>query len=246
MAEVFAGQVREAQISVEALSVFYGDVCVLSGVDLKVMRGEFVSVVGSSGSGKTTLLNSLAGFISYQGSIRVPGKIGVVFQDYSAFPWMTVSENIAFGLHDGGRRAGADEIVRQHLKLIKLEDSAGKYPAELSGGQVQRVGIARALAPNPDVILMDEPYGALDRDTRERMQKWLLDVWAQDNKTIFFITHDIEEAIFLSDRVLVLGGNRIADEYPVPFDRPRTEDIKFTHDFTALKRTIFDKIRFYA
>lgn len=244
MVKALTNKVSEIQIKVENLSVTYGNFCVLEDVNLEVCSGEFVSLVGASGSGKTTLINALAGFIQANSDIHIPGKIGVVFQDYSVFPWMTVSQNIAFGLHNR-QESHKSEIVTQHLKLIQLEDRADKYPAELSGGQIQRVAIARALAPDPDVILMDEPFGALDRDTRERMQKWLLDIWNEDHKTIIFITHDIEEAIFLSDRVLVLSNKRIGKEFKVPFERPRTENIKFTTDFIALKKAIFDTMKLH-
>jgi ABC-type nitrate/sulfonate/bicarbonate transport system ATPase subunit len=232
----------KVEISVKNLSVSYGALSVLDNIDLQVEQGEFVSLVGPSGCGKTTLLNALAGFIGSNGEIQVPGKIGVVFQDYSVFPWMTVAENIAFGLKNGQVADQAD-IVSRHLKLIRLEDRADRYPAELSGGQIQRVGIARALAPNPDVIFMDEPYGALDRDTRDRMQKWLLDVWNEDHKTIIFVTHDMEEALFLSDRVLIVSNKTIASEYLVPFKRPRTEELKFSQDFIAMKKMVLEAMR---
>jgi NitT/TauT family transport system ATP-binding protein len=242
MVEVFADEISEVQIAATGLSVYYEDFPALDGVDVEIHRGEFVSLVGVSGSGKTTLLNALAGFIPARGDIRIPGKIGVVFQDHSVFPWMTVSQNIAFGLQNGSPKSVSD-IVNQLLKVVRLEDRANKYPAELSGGQIQRVGIARALAPDPDVIFMDEPYGSLDRDTRERMQKWLLDVWNEAHKTIVFVTHDIEEAIFLSDRVLVLNNRKIACEFIVPFSRPRDEDLKFSSEFIRIKKRIFDSMR---
>ncbi|HBB87262.1 MAG TPA: hypothetical protein DC047_06575 [Blastocatellia bacterium] len=232
----------KAQISVKNLSVSYGALSVLDHIDLEVQQGEFVSLVGPSGCGKTTLLNALAGFIKSNGEIDVPGKIGVVFQDYSVYPWMTVAENIAFGLNNG-QVPDREEIVSRHLKLIRLEDRADKYPAELSGGQVQRVGIARALAANPDVIFMDEPYGALDRDTRERMQKWLLEVWNEEHKTIIFVTHDMEEALFLSDRVLIVHNKTIASEYRVPFKRPRSEEVKFSPEFIEMKKAILEAMR---
>ncbi|MBL8186506.1 MAG: ABC transporter ATP-binding protein [Acidobacteria bacterium] len=232
---------NDAQISVKNLSVAYRDAVVLKQISLDVRRGEFVSLVGPSGSGKTTLLNALAGFIPASGELHVPGKVGVVFQDYSVFPWMTVAQNIAFGL-ENGKKEDQDEIVRHHLKLIQLEDKGDRYPAQLSGGQVQRVGIARALAPEPEVIFMDEPYGALDRHTREKMQQWLLNVWSAEHKTIIFVTHDIDEAIFLSDRVLVLNSGKVAAEHHIPFDRPRDEDIKFSSEFIRLKKEIYDRM----
>src|ERR1017187_2617506 len=181
MVEVYPSQVRESQVHTRNLSVSHGSESVIVNVDLDVRQGEFVSVVGLSGSGKTTLLNALAGFLPSSGQVEVPGRIGVVFQDYSVFPWLTVYENIAFGLKDL-RCPDENEIVRRHLKLIHMESHADKYPAELSGGQVQRVSIARALAPNPDVMFMDEPYGALDRYTRAQTPGGLLESWIDGEK----------------------------------------------------------------
>lgn len=226
-----------SEITVENLSVFYNGFCALSKVNFRATKGEFVSIVGLSGSGKTTLLNALAGFIPNLGQITITGKVGVVFQDYTVFPWLTVSQNIAFGLNNIDLPL-KDEIVQYHLKLIGLEADKNKYPAELSGGQVQRVGIARALAPNPDVILMDEPYGALDRYTRDKMQEWLLGIWATTQKTIIFVTHDIEEACFLSDRVVVIYDKGISREFEVPFPRPRAEEVKYLLEFLKLKKQI--------
>jgi NitT/TauT family transport system ATP-binding protein len=234
--------VNDTRISVKNLSVSYGTGSVLDGINLDVRDGEFLSIVGSSGSGKTTLLNALAGFIPSDGEVNLRGKLGVVFQDYSVFPWMTVEQNIAFGLGDA-QGIDVKAVVTQHLRLSGLEDHRYKYPAQLSGGQTQRVGIARALAPRPDVVLMDEPYGALDRDTREKMQKWLLGVWSEEHKTIIFITHDIEEAAFMSDRVVVLNHKQITWEFPIPFARPRSEEIKFSSDFNALKKSILDRLK---
>ena len=135
----------------------------------------------------------------------------MVFQQYAVFPWLTVSENIAFGL-DGKDKQQQEKIVKEHLKLAELEDKKDKYPAELSGGQVQRVALARSLAHNPEVLLMDEPYGALDAYTRDKMQQWLLNIWTTHKKTIVFVTHNIEEAMFLADRVLVLNSHSFIKE----------------------------------
>jgi NitT/TauT family transport system ATP-binding protein len=242
MAKVLTNEVGGGQITVKHLSVAYKDLVVLENMDIEVRSGEFLCLVGPSGCGKTTLLNALAGFIPASGDINVAGKIGVVFQDHSVFPWMTVAENIAFGLRNG-KRGDEAEIVRQHLKLIRLDDKSDKYPAELSGGQIQRVGIARALAPGPDVVLMDEPFGALDRYTRERMQQWLLEVWTERHKTIILVTHDMDEAIFLSDRILVLNAGRVAAEYAVPLGRPRVEEMKFSPEFIQMKKDIYERIK---
>jgi ABC-type nitrate/sulfonate/bicarbonate transport system ATPase subunit len=214
---------------------------VLKNVSLDVCAGEFVSIVGGSGSGKTTFLNALAGFIQYTGRIEMPEHVGVVFQDHSVFPWMTVEENIAFGLN---RLNVTDRIaiVEQHLRLIQMDEKRQCYPAELSGGQVQRVGIARALAPNPALVLMDEPYASLDRPTRDKMQSWLLDVWEQKQITVLFVTHDLEEAIYLSDRILILRDGRMQNELSVPFGRPRSEVIKFSAEFITLKKELYEAI----
>ena len=224
---------RPIDILVRDLSVAYGSVEVLQGITFSVAAGEFLGVVGKSGTGKTTLLLALAGFIDFQGHVQVPTNIGVVFQNYAVFPWLTVRQNIAFGLNERTRK-DREKIITRHLELTGLQGQRDKYPAQLSGGQAQRVALARALAADPQVILMDEPMGALDLVTREEMQNWLLQVWEEDRKTLVYTTHGIEESLLLSDRVLVLGHGRIAGEFPVPFDRPRKESIKFSRAFIEL------------
>ena len=171
----------------------------------------------------------------------MPQTIGMIFQNYAMFPWLTVSENIAFGLSNQPREKRA-QIVQEHLKIAGLEDKKNKYPAELSGGQIQRVALARSLAPNPEVLLMDEPYGALDAYTRDKMQQWLLNVWETHKKTIIFVTHSIEEAIFLADRVLVLNHQKFTKQFMVPFLRPRREEIKFIPAFNQLRKDILESI----
>lgn len=231
-------------ISVKNLSVHYDGYCALGGVEFETNKGEFVAIVGESGSGKTTLLNALARFIPFSGEIVMPKTIGMVFQHYAVFPWLTASENIGFGLGDKTKDERA-RIIQEHLKLAEIEDKRDKYPAELSGGQVQRIALARSLARNPEVLLMDEPYGALDAYTRDKMQQWLLNVWATHKKTVVFVTHNIEEAIFLADRVLVLNNHKFTKEFMVPFARPRHEDIKFTPEFNELRKEIFGSIHFF-
>lgn len=230
-----------APITAHNLQVCYGAAEVLHGIDLAIKAGEFVSIVGQSGSGKSTLLHALAEFVESRGKVEVPSRIGMVFQNYAVFPWLTVRGNIAFGLHEVDRETKAKKI-KEHLELTRLEEHQNKYPAELSGGQSQRVALARALAPNPDAIFMDEPFGALDPHTQEKMETWLLDVWERDHKTVVFVTHNIEEAIFLSDRIIVLGAGNILGEYPVRFARPRLEPIKFTSEFLALKKELHDTL----
>lgn len=226
-------------ISINNLKVDYKDHVAIQGVDLNIEKGEFVAIVGKSGSGKSSLLHALANFIPYSGEVSIPKNIGMVFQNYAAFPWLTVSENIAFGLDE---EKDNSLIINEHLKLAGLEDKKDKYPAELSGGQIQRVALARALAHNPEVLLMDEPYGALDAYTRVEMQKWLLDIWLTHKKTIIFVTHNIEEALFLADRVLVLCPYGFTKEFVVRFKRPRDKDMIFQEDFRRKYKEIYDEI----
>ena len=219
---------------INQLSVKYNNLLVLDSLNLKVKEGEFVAVVGQSGCGKTTLLNAIAGFIKFKGSIKKPEKIGFVFQNYAVFPWLSVKGNISFGLKKNNK------TVKHYLKMTGLNNKGENYSYELSGGQIQRVAIARALAANPDLILMDEPFGALDIYTRDKMQKWLLDIWQKERKTIVFVTHSIDEAIYLSDRVFVLKNKIIKKEFKIEFGRPRSEDIKFYKRFIELKRLLRD------
>jgi len=217
---------------VKNLCVKYNGNSILKNLNLAVKSGEFVAIVGQSGCGKTTLLNAIAGFIRFKGNIEKPQKIGLVFQNYAAFPWMSVKNNISFGLN------GNKEKINYYLKMIGLKDKQNYYPYELSGGQIQRIALARTLASNPDLVLMDEPYGALDANTRDKMQKWLLDIWQKERKTILFVTHSIEEAIFLSDRILMLKDKKIRKEYKIRFKRPRNKNIKFDGGFIQLRKRI--------
>lgn len=225
------------KIHIRELRVRYENQVILSNIDLDVGDGEFVSLVGKSGSGKSTLLHALAGFIPHEGEIQMPGKLGMVFQNYAVYPWLTVRGNIAFGMSTEPVTGSRDE-VSNYLELLGLTAVASSYPSQLSGGQSQRVALGRAIAANPDVIFMDEPFGALDLYTREKMQSWLLDIWDRQHKTVLFVTHSVEEAIFLSDRVLVLGNGAILGQFHVPFGRPRREDQKFDPSFLTLKQEI--------
>ncbi|WP_163269533.1 ABC transporter ATP-binding protein [Chelativorans alearense] len=222
---------------------------------LDIPPGQFVCLLGPSGCGKSTLLNSIAGYIMPStGSIQVDGEAvkepgperGMVFQQYSLFPWKTIRDNIAFGPKVAGRGyAECSSIANTFLEMVGLTRFADKYPTELSGGMQQRVGIARALANYPSVLLMDEPFGALDAQTRLMMQENLLKIWSEFGTTVVFVTHDVDEAIFLADRVLVMSaspGSIIAD-LAVPLPRPRVLDMATSPDFMEIKKECLEQIR---
>ncbi len=226
------------EIAVEHVSKTYesesGSVKALEDVDFNVQSGEFVSIVGPSGCGKSTAFRIIAGLeAATRGDVRVNGSPvtepgpdrGMVFQDDALFPWRTVAKNVAYGLEEVGSPEGytLDERVDYCLELVGLSEKADAFPKELSGGQRQRVGIARALAVDPPILLMDEPFGSVDARTKTTLHRELLDIWMETQKTICFVTHDIEEAVYLSDRIVVFspGPGTVLDEIPVPIDRPR-------------------------
>jgi NitT/TauT family transport system ATP-binding protein len=222
---------------------------------IRIEPGEFVCIVGPSGCGKSTLLNAVAGYFSPDsGEVRVDGKRvkgpgpdrGMVFQQYSLFPWKTVKANVAFGPKVARKSAGAAEsIANTFLAMVGLTHFADRYPADLSGGMQQRVGIARALANYPRVLLMDEPFGALDAQTRQMMQENLLNIWGKFGTTVLFVTHDIDEAIFLSDRVLIMsaGPGRLIADLLVDLPRPRLPEVTAEPAFVELKRQCMARIR---
>ncbi|APB34079.1 ABC-type nitrate transport atp-binding protein [Gloeomargarita lithophora Alchichica-D10] len=216
-----------------------GNYTVLEGVNLSVKSGEFVSIIGHSGCGKTTLLNLVAGFFRpSQGEISLenqritapgPDRM-VVFQHYSLLPWLTAYENIYLGVQSVYRpkseaeKRQVKQIVNDHLELVGLGDAANKKPKQLSGGMKQRVSIARALAMRPQILLLDEPFGALDPITREELQDQLLDIWRQSKVTVLMITHDVDEAVYLSDRIIMMTNGpaaTIGEILTIPFPRPR-------------------------
>jgi NitT/TauT family transport system ATP-binding protein len=227
-----------------------GRIRALDGIQCAVRQREFVSVIGPSGCGKSTLIRILAGLDwPSAGSVRLDGKPvdgpgsdrGMVFQGYTLFPWLTVKKNVMFGPRMKkvpARRA--EESAREWLRLVGLQDFADHYPSQLSGGMKQRVAIARALANEPRILLMDEPFGALDAQTRCSMQTHLLRVWESVDVTILFITHDLDEAILLSDRIVVLGAHpgRVLEIIDVPVPRPRSPEMLLSGHFLATRKRL--------
>jgi ABC-type nitrate/sulfonate/bicarbonate transport system ATPase subunit len=222
-----------------------GDVQALQGIDLDLAEGEFVSVVGASGCGKSTLLRIVAGLEEASlGSLTLdgvpltgPGRDrGMVFQQYTLYPWQTAQQNVEFGLAGMPRRERA-EVALRYLEVVGLRDFAGAYPSQLSGGMQQRVAIARALALRPRILLMDEPFGALDAQTRSLMQELLLSIWERDRLAVLFVTHDIDEAIFLADRILVMAAKpgRVRELIEVPLERPRRYEQQTSQQFLELR-----------
>jgi NitT/TauT family transport system ATP-binding protein len=226
----------------------------LDGVELKIMDGEFVSIVGPSGCGKTTFLSVVAGLIrASAGRVLVDGRAvtkpgpdrAVVFQDASLLPWRTVLGNVRYGLeclNIGAREAKAR--AAHFIEMVGLSGFEDHYPYELSGGMQQRVNLARALVVDPKILLMDEPFASLDAQTREVMQEELLQIWVKARKTVLFVTHQIDEAIYLSDRVVVFSGRpgKVKASIPVPIERPRRLAVKREPRFHAVEDTIWSLI----
>ncbi len=229
-------------------------VTAVQDVSLEIRPGEFVAVVGPSGCGKSTILNMVAGFLpSTRGEIIVgdqpvkgPGRDrGVVFQNFALLPWKTVIDNVGFGLKMRGiPKPERDRIAREFLALAGLSHAADRYPNELSGGMQQRVGVVRALANEPDVLLMDEPFASVDAQTRMTLQEELTRIWQERPHTVLFITHDVGEAVFLADRVIVLSKGRVLREIEVPLARPRVWDaVSGQDDFKRLSSEVLQMVR---
>jgi len=226
----------------------------LRDISMTVKQGEFVCVVGPSGCGKTSLLNLIAGFMPASGGeiliddkpVNGPGPDrGVVFQSFALFPWKTVLQNVGFGPRMRGLpRAECDRIAREFLAIAGLEHAAQRYPNELSGGMQQRVGVVRALANRPDVLLMDEPFASVDAQTRMSLQEELTRIWQSRRPTILFITHDVSEAVFLADRVVVLSQGRVLDDIAIDVQRPRVwGELLDDPRFKALNALVLQKVR---
>ena len=228
---------------------------VLDAIELDIEAGEFVVLLGPSGCGKSTLLNVVAGFLRptagrvlHDGAeVLAPDRRRtVVFQDYALFAWMTVQKNVEFGLKAQGmpERERA-EIARRFITLVKLSGFEDRYPYEISGGMKQRAAIARALAPNPDVLLMDEPFGALDAQTRVLLQEEVARISAETKKTVVFVTHSIDEAVFLADRIVVMSAHpgRVRAVYDVRLPRPRTSATRALPAFVALAQELWESLK---
>ncbi len=252
-------EVEAGLVEIDRVSIVFGNGRkahkAVEETSIRIEPGEFVCILGPSGCGKSTLLNSVAGYVKpNSGEVRVDGEKvsgpgpdrGMVFQQYSLFPWKTVKDNVAFGPKlAGSSYTEAESIARTFLDMVGLLRFANRYPTELSGGMQQRVGIARALANYPCVLLMDEPFGARDAQTRQMMQENLLNIWSEFGTTVLFITHDIDEAIFLADRVLIMsaGPGRIIAEFAIDLRRPRPPEVIAEPAFAELKRQCMLHIR---
>ncbi|MCB1354282.1 MAG: ABC transporter ATP-binding protein [Rhodobacteraceae bacterium] len=250
---------EEGRIDIEDVSVVFGSGpaahTAVERTSLAIPPGEFVCLLGPSGCGKSSLLNAIAGHVRpTTGAVRVDGVAvtgpgsdrGMVFQQYSLLPWKTIRENVALGPRLAGKSRGeADATAGTFLNIVGLSRYANRYPAELSGGMQQRVGIARALANYPSVLLMDEPFGALDAQTRLVMQENLLAIWKEFGTTVVFVTHDVDEAIFLADRVLVMSAapGRVISDIRVPLPRPRRPEMATEPGFVETKRQCLAVIR---
>ncbi|WP_245827607.1 ABC transporter ATP-binding protein [Paenisporosarcina indica] len=232
-----------------------GETTALEKTSFTVEDGEFVTILGPSGCGKSTILRIVAGLEeSNSGQVLLDGQEingpgpdrGMVFQSYTLYPWLTVKENITFGLKlKGVSQKERDDLARHYLQLIGLEGFEKHYPIQLSGGMKQRVAIARALANDPKILLMDEPFGALDAQTRTIMQEVLLKAWEESKKTILFITHDVDESIFLADSVYVMTARpgRLKKKIPITLDRPREFSMKSSVEFGNYKEELLSLIR---
>lgn len=249
----------QAKVSIDGVSKIFGSgdeaIEAIRRIDLSVQENEFVSIVGTSGCGKSTLLNMIGGLDEPTGGeilidgepVEGPGRNrGFVFQSYSLFEWMTVRANIRFALEKSALAAAEkDELVSHFIQAVGLTGFENTYPKQLSGGMKQRVAIARSLVYKPSILLMDEPFGALDAQTRGMMQELLLKVWEDHKVTVLFVTHDVDEAIFLADRVVVLGSRPglVKREIQIELERPRNFEIVTDSQFSEYKREILTDIR---
>jgi len=249
----------QPKLKIESLNKWYGGkknkVQALSDISLELADNEFVSLVGASGCGKSTLLSIVAGLQGFNDGVLLtdgapivgPGlDRGVVFQSYTLLPWLTAQQNVEFALKAAGMSAAeCRDVARHHINLVKLDRFADAFPSQLSGGMKQRVAIARALSYRPKMLLMDEPFGALDALTRHQMQELLTQIWEEHRLTVLFVTHDVEEAVYLSDRIIAMSTNpgRIKTTFHVGLARPRSQAMFQTSEFMTLQKSVLSAIR---
>ncbi len=248
-------QTSKSMISIQGISKHYGDFTALEHVDLEINKGEFVVLLGASGCGKSTLLNLVTGFDRpTAGRIVVNGRevnkvdphCGMVFQQYALFPWLTVLDNVAFGLKMKGiAKSERLQVAQRYIEMVGLRGFEQKYPNTLSGGMRQRVSIARVLANDPDVILLDEPFAALDAMTRQVLQDELLQIYEKSKKTIIFITHSIDEALLLSTRMLIMSARpgRVVMDIPNDLPLPRNAEVQLSARYNELKSQIWGTVQ---
>jgi NitT/TauT family transport system ATP-binding protein len=248
-------QSDEAMISIRNVSKSFGTLKVLDQVNLEVKKGEFLVLLGASGCGKSTLLNLVSGFERATiGSVHVNGRevvdidpgCGMVFQQYALFPWKTVRQNVEFGLKMRGvSRAERTKTAQYYIDMVGLKGFEDSFPSKLSGGMKQRVSIARVLANDPDVMLFDEPFAALDAMTRQVLQEQLLAIYEKSGKTIIFITHSIDEALMLSTRMAVMGAKpgRVVQDIFNDLPHPRTADVQLSSRYIELKKSIWETVQ---
>lgn len=244
-----------SMISIQGVSKHYGDFQALQHVDLEIAKGEFVVLLGASGCGKSTLLNLVAGFDQSTGGriavngrevVKVDPHCGMVFQQYALFPWLSVLDNVAFGLKmKGVGRAERHKVAQRYIEMVGLKGFEWKYPNALSGGMRQRVSIARVLANDPDVILLDEPFAALDAMTRQVLQDELLQIYEKSRKTIIFITHSIDEALLLSTRMIIMSARpgKVVTDIMNDLPMPRNAQVQLSPRYNALKSQIWDTVQ---
>ncbi len=245
-------QIEDLNMAFESRS---GSIDVLDNINLNLKPGTFCSIVGPSGCGKSTMLRIIDGLIMPKsGRVKIGDtpvvapslERGFVFQQFNLLPWRTVQANVEFGLENlGVDKAERKERAAHWLQVVDLEGFESYYPAQLSGGMQQRVGLARALAVEPEILLMDEPFGSVDDQTRMLLQEELLQIWERDHRTVLFVTHDIEEALFLSDLVVVMSPRpgRIIRMLDVPFPRPRKDELRGDAEFARLKQRVWQELR---
>lgn len=249
-----------AVVHLENVTFSFGGGPVLRDIFLNVAEREFVVVVGKSGSGKSTLLKVVDGLLAASGTVQVRGRVRMVFQEDRLFPWYRVKQNVAVAVTGNERQeesgdlmtpsGHADESIpidpnekaQQLLAELGISHFARRYPHELSGGERQRVSIARAFAANPQIVLMDEPFGSLDVLTREEMQAWLLDFWQRNRAAVIFVTHDVEEALILGDRILVLLNGQLHEVCKFVFPRPREQKLRYTQEFLDAKQRVREQL----